>query len=204
MALLNLKRPQNISSGVGEYVLLAPIDFFSSIKYPVGPHTTPGDEVTIKQTHLFKDGYGWLRFQLAPEKNDFNASTIGDKGFQKLSKQLNIVIPGSYAEAHEVMKNLLNTPLIAISPDSNCASGIFYQLGTECVPAYMEHDFTTGTTRDGIKGYTARITSTLGFVQIYTGEPTPELTEPVLPKVLLTELEEVITDESGDAIEYEG
>ena len=163
----NLKYPSNILSGIADYVLLAPVGWFTSIKYPVAPFTSPGDEVLIKTAHTFSSGKGFVKYLLAPEKNQFDAKTIGDKGFQKFDQDLRIFIPGSYAELHEAMKNWLNTPLIALARDSSCAANIYYQLGSECVYAYLTVDFSTGTTKDGVKGYTGAINYASDAVYVY-------------------------------------
>ena len=118
----NLKTPQNISSGIADYALLGAVSDFTDdgIKCPIAPFNNQGDEVKIKTAHQFNAGKAFAKFLLAPEKNELNAKTIGDLGFQKLDFELKIFIPGSYAEAHEAVKNIINTPLIVLVKDSNC------------------------------------------------------------------------------------
>lgn len=166
----NLKNPLNIFSGIADYVLIAPVEWFADggIKGP-SQALEPGDEVSIYQDHEFKEEKGFVQFMLAPEKNRFDATSIGDKGFNKMDQTLTIFIPGSYTEAHEAVKNLLNTPLIALSPDANCGSQMHYQLGNNCVYAYLTADFSTGTTKEGIKGYTAKVNYAASFIQLYFG-----------------------------------
>lgn len=166
---------QNSTSGIADYVLLAPVSFFDvdGIKCPEAPFTNPGDEVKILTAHTFLSGKGFIRVALAPEKNQLNAKTIGDKGFQKLDFELDIFVPGSYADVHELIKNLINTPLIAIVKDSNCGADILYQLGCDCVYAYASFDFSTGTNNQGVKGYNGKITYQNGYIQQYAaGAPT--------------------------------
>ncbi len=174
-AFKNLKTFKNTQSGISDYVLIAPVYDFedNGIKCPVAPFTNPGDEVRIKTAHVFKEDKGFIKFALAPEKNQLDAKTIGDTGFQKLDFECKVFIPGSYAEVHEAVKNLINQPLIAMVKDSDCAAGIHYQLGCDCVYAYFKADFSTGTTKDGVKGYSGTITYQNGYVQLYT--LTPEL-----------------------------
>lgn len=168
-AYKNLKTPQNVGSGVADYLLIAPVSDFleDGIKCPTAPFTDPGDEIKIKTPHDFKPERGFAKWILATEKNKIDGATLGDKGFQKLDLTLEAMLPGSYAEQHEAVKNIINVPLIVLVPDSNCASGIFYQLGCDCVYAWATANFATGTTREGNKGYTIQISYLGGYVQLY-------------------------------------
>jgi len=170
-AYRNLKNPQNIASGIADYVLLAPVSDFAEggIMCPEGPYNNPGDEVIVKNNHVFKAGKEFVKFLLAPEKNELSAKTIGDLGFQKLDFELKIFVPGSYAEAHEAVKNIINTPLIVLAKDSNCPANMYYQLGCDCIFAWAKFDFSTGTTKNGNKGYDGTITYQNGYVQLYAG-----------------------------------
>jgi hypothetical protein len=171
----NLKEPKNLGSGISDFVLIAPVKDFDSIKAPTAPFTNPGDEVTIKTAHVFKDDKAFAKFALAPEKNSYDAKTIGDTMFQKLDHELKIFIPGSYAEAHEAVKNIINTPLIVLVKDSNCGADLWYQLGNSCVYAYAKFDFSTGTTKDGVKGYSGTVTFQSESILIYSVTGGPEV-----------------------------
>lgn len=166
----NLKSPQNVESGIADYVLIAPVSDFEDdgIKCPVAPFTNPGDEVKVKTAHVFKEDKAFAKYILAPEKNELSATTIGDLGFQKLNLELKVFIPGSYAEVHEAVKNIINTPLIVLAKDSNCPANMYYQLGCDCTYAWAKFDFTTGTTVSGVKGYSGTITYQQGYIQLYT------------------------------------
>lgn len=168
-SFFNLNNPVNTGAGVAEKILLAHKNWFVSIKSP-GYYEQPGDDVVIKDTHIFKPGYGFISIALAPEKNSLDAKTIGDTLFQKLANELKVFIPGSYAELHEEIWQLMNQPLIVLIKDSNCPANMYYQLGTDCVAAYLAADFSTGTTKDGIKGYSATITNTSPKVFLYKGQ----------------------------------
>ncbi len=173
----NLTNPQNTASGVGEYVLLAPASSFlddGGIKCPAAPFTQPGDEVTIKEAHEFKTGEGFIKVQLAPQKNQLNGATIGDRGFSKLDLTLDLFIPGSYPIVHEAVKNWLNKPLIAMIKDAECLANMFYQLGCDCASAWLTVDFSTGTTIEGVKGYAGKLNYQNGYVQVYMG-PAPTI-----------------------------
>jgi hypothetical protein len=198
-SFLNLIKPLNIFSGVADYVLLAPVDWFAEggIKSPTPPFEDPGDEVCIWLDHEFKDDKSFVQFSLAPEKNKLDATTIGDKGFNKLDQTLEVFIPGSYAEVHEAIKNLLNVPLIALAPDSNCGTNMHYQLGSSCVFAYLTADFSTGTTKDGIKGYAAKLNYAASYIQLYYGSlPIQDVTVLGLSAVFLANLS--LHEISGD------
>jgi hypothetical protein len=165
----NLKKPQSTGSGVADEVLVAPVSWFDTIKCPAPPYTNRGDEVTIWEDHIFNYGKAFVKFYLAPEKNQLKGLSVGDKGFQKLDLQLEVFLPGSYAELHETIKNLLNTPLIVLVQDSNCILRQFYQLGCDCAFAYTTPAFGTGTTREGNKGYNVNLSYLGGYVQLYKG-----------------------------------
>jgi len=173
-AFANLKEHSNIDSGIADFVLVAPFYDFEEggVKSPAAPFTERGDEVTIKTAHVFKAGKAFIKVALAPEKNQLTGTTIGDTGFQKMDQVLDIFIPGSYAEAHEFAKNIINTPLIVLAKDSNCPANVHYQLGNDCVQAYCKMDFSTGTTKDGVKGYKGTISFQNGYIQLYASTVT--------------------------------
>lgn len=168
-AFQHLKNPQNIGSGVAQNLLLAPLAWFAAggVKEPPAVGVATGDEVTIRENHVFLAGKGFFEMLLAPEMNSLEAKTIGDKGFQKLDQTLRVFVPGSYAEVHECIKNLLNVPFIGLIQDSNCGSNLWYQLGTDCVPAYFTCNFSTGTTKDGKKGYEVELNYTAKSIVLY-------------------------------------
>lgn len=170
----NLMDPQNINPGIAEFLLAAPMSWFedNGIKSPVAPFTVQGDEITVKLPHVFKAGKAFMKFQLAPQKNDLKIDTKGDLGLSSQTQTVNIFIPGSYVEQHETMKNLINTPLIVLVKDANCAADLYYMLGCDCTGAYARPSFATSTTKDGNKGYTVPIEYD-GAVQFYqvTGGP---------------------------------
>lgn len=175
-AYQNLRTYANAGSGIAEYALLAPKSWFDvdGLKSPVGPFgVTPGDEITIKTPHVFVTGKGFIYFTLAPEKNQLDGVTVGDTGFNKKNYSVKLFFPGSTPAQHEQMKNLLNTPLVAIVKDANCGANMYYQLGSECVSAYLTSDFHTGTTKDGVKGFEATL-NFAGDLLFYdvTGGPT--------------------------------
>lgn len=170
--LTNLKKPRNTSSGVADRVFIALVEWFidpGGIKSP-GFWAQLGDGVLIKDAHEFKPGRGFIELRLAPEKNKYDAKTIGDTGFQKFANELNVFVPGSYVDEHELMFNLLNKPVIALIEDSNCPASMLYQVGSSCVYAYVSPGFSTGTTKEGVKGYILNIQNTANKVYLYQGD----------------------------------
>lgn len=166
----NLKSPEHLISGIAEKVLFAPVSWFAKngIKSP-SAFINYGDEVIIKESHIFLPQKGFIECSLAPEKNNYDAKTIGDIGFQKFSNELKVVLPGSYAEQHEAIKNLLNTPVIVLVKDIDCADDMWYQIGHSCLYAYIAADFSTGTNKDGTKSYQLTITNIASSILLYQG-----------------------------------
>ncbi len=153
----NLKTPKNVPSGLAEFVLIAPLAWITALSVPVAPFTNAGDEITITTAHTFATGKGFTKHQLAPQKNKLDIKSRGEIGLNGQSQDLEVFIPGSYVEAHEQVKNLKNTPLIVLAKDANSDADLWHQLGTDTVSAWLQADFTTGTTKDGVKGYAAKI-----------------------------------------------
>lgn len=170
----NLIAPKNTRSGVAEQLLLAPVSWFdvNGIKAPVAPFTNQGDSITITTAHTFLTGKAFVKMQLAPQKNKLDLTTVGDLGLSRQNGSIDIFVPGSYAEVHEQMQAFLNQPLIALIKDAECAADLWYQFGNDCTYAWLTFDFSTGTTKDGVKGFSGKVTFD-GSLQIYnvTGGP---------------------------------
>ena len=167
--MTHLTEPRNFSPGIAEVLGLALLPWFDTLQHPTAPFLEAGDETTIYSTHTFVTGLlGFMKLQLAPRKNSLTAKAIGELMGQQLEFELVVFIPGSYLEQHSLMTRLLNKPLIAIIGDC----GTNYQVGSRCKPAYIKHQFTTGTDKDGQKGYLATITCTGDAVIIYKGSVT--------------------------------
>lgn len=172
-SFINLQNPLHTTPGIAERVLIALVDWFDidGIKSP-GLWADYGDEVTIKEAHEFKNGKGFISISLAPEKNSYDAKTIGDTGFQKFANEIKLMVAGSYAELHEEIYNLVGKPIIVLIKDSDCPADMWYQIGTECVAARLSADFSTGATKDGAKGYQLTISNTAEKVYLYEGDIT--------------------------------
>ena len=163
----HLDQTFNTPSGVADYLYWAPVSWFTTIAC-YDPNVA-GTDTIIQGNHAFLAGKGFLKFLLAPDKNKFNAQTIGEKGSKKFSNAIEAFFPGSWALQHSFFKNALNTPGIAMIKDSNCPANLWYQVGCDCNYAWMTPSFDTGMTRDGQKGYTCTIDSTSDAVYFYGG-----------------------------------
>lgn len=152
--------------------MIALVDWFEpgGIKGP-GAWVSHGDEVIIYADHVFKPGLGFITFALAPDKNSYDAKMIGDTGFNKFANEVKLMLPGSYVDLHEQVFNWLGLPCILLIKDADCPNH-WYQVGTDCIPARIATEFTTGTTRDGNKGYLLTITNTAEKVYQYSGDVT--------------------------------
>lgn len=154
----NMRKWTNSESGIAAHALIAPLDFFTTLKSPVAPFNALGDQITIKSPHVFKTDKAFLWFQLAPQKNSLTAPISGDMGFHKQNQEATIFIPGSNPEIHEIYQSLVNVPLIVLVKDSTkCAENSYMQLGSECEPAFLGGSFSTGTTKDGVKGFDVKV-----------------------------------------------
>ena len=165
----NQRTWQNAGSGISAFALLAPVSSFAvgGIKSPVAPFTSPGDSIIIKTAHEFLAGLGFIYYALAPKKNQLDAKTIGDTGFNKQIQEATIFIPGNSPAMMEQYQKLINVPLIVLVKDSNCAADLYMHMGCDCEGAFLAGDFATGTSDTGVKGITAKITYD-GPVQYYT------------------------------------
>lgn len=169
MDIANLTTILNTETGVAEYLLIAPVSWFTAIKAPEPPYTDPGDEVRIKSTHTFKEGLGFVRVDLAPEKNYYGAITAGETGWNRLAPTLTALVAGSYAQLHATVKKMMNTPCIVLIKDSNCPANMHYQVGGPYSDALCTWSFTTGTTKEGNKAVLAQVQSTDGYIRLYEG-----------------------------------
>ncbi len=176
---INLKTPINTTSGISDYFLVAPEADFAEdgIKCPPAPvdGDPMGQGIKIIEDHEFLVGRGFAKVVAAPEKNDFTGKTIGDLGFNKLDLAAKFVVAGSYEQVHEQIASMLNVPLILLFKDSECQANIWYQLGCDCTKAYMETEWQTGTTKDGMKGYIVTFKWQNPFIQLYAGPNGPEV-----------------------------
>ena len=159
--LKNLLYPKNIASGVGEVIYIALQSWFFSI-------AKSNNSIEITDNHVFIEDKGFIQLRAAPQKNNASGKSSGEIGLNNTQYAIQGFIAGSYIEQHSLMKALMNKALIVIIPDSNNPN-LFYQVGSEDLPAYIKNDFTTGTTKDGAKGYTIDASSSNSAFAIYSG-----------------------------------
>ena len=179
-ALSNLKTPVNVKSGLGDFILVALMADFAAdgVKCPVAPFTLKGDKNKIFEPHVFLATKKFSKIQCAPNINQLTATASGDIGFVSSTIVLDVFFAGSYAELHETMDELLNQPLMVLVPDVKCESKLWYQLGCDCLSAYMTWDFTTGTVKDGKKGYAGKIEIAGTGIRFYEPTVTGDIVEP--------------------------
>lgn len=165
MDFQNLLDPKNIQSGIGEKIWLAPVSWFAE-----GGVKTPNDGgVMIDEDYEFQIGFGFVEIQLAPRKNKYSAKSIGELGLNKLTLELEVFIPGSYAQLHEQANALMNVPLIVLCYDGACDVDFYYAIGCDGVAGYITFDFSTGVTNDGVKGYSGKVVTDKNSVWLYDG-----------------------------------
>ena len=165
---------KNKPSGIADFFLWAPVVDFdvNGIQCATEPENCAENInlVTISQDHVFLTDKGFLRINCAPSKNQLEAAMIGDAGSLKFMKSMKIFIPGSDAELHSQITQMMNTPGIYLVKDSNCGADVWYQLGCDCVYAHFKDGkFTSGTNKDGVKGYEITIEAPDSAVTFYTG-----------------------------------
>jgi hypothetical protein len=166
----------NTGSGLADEVYLAPVRWFQAggIAIPTPPFTNPGDKVKVLGSHAFAElEYGFVKMRLAPDKNAYEARTVGDRETQKFEHNLNIFFPGSHSLLHEQLMEMLNEPFIALHKDANCDADMYYQLGDDKNHCWLKANWNSGTTADGTKGYTCTLTWVSPSLLIYIGSFTP-------------------------------
>lgn len=171
-AYAHMTAPGPTQSGVSDLFHFAPVSWFDAngIKCPVPPFAALGDEVKIADDHEFLSGKGFIKALCAPSKNMMSAGSIGEAGSKKFLQKFECFLPGTKAELHATVAGLLNEPCVVLVKDSDCDSGVVYQGGCDCNFAYLESaEFTTGTLKDGQKGYKLTFEYPTGKVLLYEG-----------------------------------
>ena len=158
-------------SGVADHFFFAPVSEMASIKCPA-----TADDVVIAAAHTFTDAVdgGFYKVACAPSKQKLGASFTGEAGSLKIMKKFEAFVPGSQEDLHKLIKHLKNEALILLVKDADCPADQYYQLGCDCLHAYLSADggFETGTTKDGQKGYKLTFEYPSSSVLIYTAAVT--------------------------------
>jgi hypothetical protein len=155
---INLDGAPNVNGGVSDVVHIAPKSWFDELQVPTAPFAVPGDEITVKDTHTFVAGKGFVEIQCPPQKNKLGIKSKGDIGSNGQMSEFEFFVAGTSAAIHEQFKNYMNTPLMVLTKDANCGSGLVYQLGCDCHSAWLTFDWDSATTKDGSKGFMAKVT----------------------------------------------
>lgn len=159
--LQNITSGSNTSSGLCETVYISLKEFF------IDGGIKPATPIKIEQHHQFAKGlYGFIECALMPQKNHLTVKPVADLLSNRFEFDLEVVLPGAYAELLHFSKQLLNKPLIVLVKDY-CNTGVTYQIGTATSPAYLQSSFKTGTEKDGFKGLIFNIKTTGCSVQLY-------------------------------------
>lgn len=160
--LSHLLDPGNTASGVANHFFFAPVSWFETIQCPLP------DGIVIPSEHEFIIAKDWIKVIVSPSTGEVTASSIGEQGSKKFIKKYKGFVPGTKETLHASMAGLINEAIILLVPDSDCPSGYRYQLGCDCVFAYCESaEFTTGTLKDGKKGYQVEFTYPTEKINIY-------------------------------------
>lgn len=151
----------NVGGGMAEHIFIAPKAWITDLKTPVAPFAVPGDAITVKDAHVFAAGKGFLKFEAAPQKNTLGIKSKGDLGSNGQLSETAIFIPGNDIAAHELVRSLMNTPLIVLQPDAaltETGEQIVHQLGDTLQSAWFTADWESATTASGSKGFAIKIT----------------------------------------------
>ena len=87
-------------------------------------------------------------------------------------------------------------------PDAN-DSTVFYQVGNEDTPAYIKPDFSTGTSKDGAKGYSIDTSSSNSALALYRGTISISPDEVSLLLALMIDDLDYLINELEDTIDVE-
>lgn len=156
--------PGYTESGVADKIFIASVSDFTTIE------TVDASGVEIPNSHAFKVGFGFVEVPCAVTKNSLGLKSVGEPGSIKGIKKLETVFTGSKSELHQLINQVKNDQLIILVPDVHCATPQFYQLGSNCVAAYLsEYEFTSGTTKEGMKGYKVTFEFPANAMQLYLG-----------------------------------
>ena len=162
------------ASGISEVCYIALCDWFS----PNG--IMPADTgIMITNSHIFNNGkLGFLPCDIVTQKNSYTHKTIGDFMGKSLSFDLKVVIAGGDIPIHELIAQIINKPAIILVKDLY-DSDIIYQIGTKYFPAYITHDYTTGTDISGQKAFAITISCTGNYIQLYNANI--KILDPIYP-----------------------
>ncbi|MBK6820249.1 MAG: hypothetical protein IPG85_11935 [Bacteroidetes bacterium] len=100
-SLSHLLNPGNVSSGVANYFLFAPVSWFANIQCP------DDDSIIISEEHDFLPGKDWIKVITSPNTGEVNASPIGEIGSKNSLKNTKVL--------YQVLKKFCMLPLLDLS-----------------------------------------------------------------------------------------
>lgn len=160
------------NKGLGNTVYFVPTDrveTFGQINSTAA--TTAGATVTVDTDHEFAVGEGFRTAYTSQDFSQLNGETTGESGSRSIDWKAEVFIPGNDAELSEFANNAINEDFLFLAKDPNCENGQVMQLGTHCSPAKFTGKFTSGTIKDGKKGWMFEVEYT-GALLFYTGDIT--------------------------------
>lgn len=164
----------HVGSGLADIALWAPLTSFDTngVQVPnaFGVATTNAELVSILSDHVFLLDHGFIKLQAASGKVSLEAKLVGDPGSKKVMQQAKVFIAGSDPDLHAQIMLMMNQPSVWLFKDPDCNDPQYYQLGSECVGATLvDGTFSTGTTRDGVKGWEFTVEFPSPSLWIYKG-----------------------------------
>lgn len=165
----NIRRADITNQKPG-YLQKAYIGILSQFTTVAQPGTTAGPlMLTIATDHEFTTPNGFLELYSLPNKNEGTMETNGDRGALNTIYSQKFFVPGDSPTMEQTLLTLLNDDVICLVVDP--LAGKVRQIGDDKIPAnFVKQSFQSGTTHDGMKGYTFEIDSTKRFW--YEGEIT--------------------------------
>ncbi len=164
-AYTDLTTKKFVEGGLAEYFLIARREDITTLKCPIAP-----EKVLVVGPHVFVALGGFAKVSCAPEYNNMEAVSVGEKGSLRMMKKFTTFLLGSESVLHQFIANHANDGSIILFKDASCGEDQWYQLGCDCFSAYVDNfKYTSGTTKDGRKGYHIEYTVPAEAVQIYTG-----------------------------------
>jgi len=139
--------------------------WFSEIAEPTG--TEGADSLTIATDHTFITGTpakGFMKAYCLPHTVEAGGKSTGDEGALHTGWTPQFLLPGDSPALQALVEAMANEDLILVFLDANCPGNAKIQYGCDCNPATVtEYEFTSGTTKDGKKGWLIKATSNCRF-----------------------------------------
>lgn len=152
--------------GIKTKVLIAPVDWFTTIAGITAAPAAPGDRVVIDGDHAFDVGKGFITAYTALDSGQLTAELVGDPGGRGFAPKLECFMPGDDKVIAEAMAYFKDDEVIVLV---ETATDHYIQLGRDGMPAQIDPSFGTGQASAGRNGWTFAVTSYHGRIQYYEG-----------------------------------